>query len=152
VPRLRHPHPRRVRERGRAGEGPLRGREERLLRAYVWLVAAHSLAIGAALALAPDLATRLAGFGPVEPVFFARQAGAFHLALGLGYLLEIRRGSVTLLLAAKGVATAFLGWSVLAGGAPWSVPVSGAADALMALGALWLHRRARAAGRAPRAP
>jgi len=124
-------------------------REERQLRAYAALVAAHSLAIGLGLALAPDLATRLAGFGPVQPVFFARQAGAFHLALGIGYLLEARRGSVALMVAAKGVATAFLGWSVLGGGAPWSVPVSGAADALMAVGALWLHRRARPPRPAP---
>jgi hypothetical protein len=84
----------------------------------------------------------------VQPVFFAHQAGAFHVALGAGYLLDLRRGSVALLVTAKGLATLFLGWSALAGGAPWSVPFSCAADALMALGALWLHRRARAA--APR--
>jgi hypothetical protein len=118
---------------------------ERLLRAYVALVAAHSLAVGVGLAALPDLATTFAGFGPVRPLFFARQAGAFHLVLAVGYLLEARRGSVALLVTAKATAAVFLGWATLAGGVPWSVPFSGAADGLMGIGALWLHRRARAA-------
>lgn len=121
-------------------------REERQLKLFVILVAAHSLAIGAGLVAAPDLATAFAGFGEVRPLFFARQAGAFHLVLAVGYLIELRHGSVSLLVTAKFVALAFLGWATLEGGAPWSVSLSAAADGAMGAGALWLHRRARAAG------
>ncbi len=112
----------------------------------MWLVAAHSLAVGLALLVAPDLATRLAGFGPVVPRFFARQAGVFHLALATGYLVESRRGGVALLVSAKALAFAFLMGSWLAGTSAWSVPVIGLGDGAMGLVAWWLWRRA-AAGR-----
>lgn len=114
----------------------------RVLRAWVWLVAAHSLAVGLGLLLFPDLATRFAGFGPVTPIFFARQAGVFHLVLALGYLLEHRRGSVTLLVAAKTTAFVFLTGSWLAGTSAWAVPLSGPSDGAMGLVAWWLWRRA----------
>jgi len=118
-------------------------RAETQLRAFVSLVAAHSLAIGIGLVAIPDFATTFAGFGPVRPLFFARQAGAFHLVLATGYLLDARRGAVGFLVAAKLLAFVFLGWAVLGGGAPWSVAFSGAADGLMGVGALWFERRAR---------
>jgi hypothetical protein len=76
-------------------------------------------------------------------VFFARQAGAFHLALAAGYLVDhFRNRSVAFLVAAKAIATAFLLGATLAGGVPWSVPFSAAADAAMGALAWWLHRRA----------
>jgi hypothetical protein len=122
-------------------------RAESQLRLFVYLVAAHSLAIGAGLVAVPDFATTFAGFGPVRPLFFARQAGAFHFVLATGYLIEARRGEVTFLVAAKLLAVLLLGWAALEG-APWSVAFSGAADGAMGVGALWLRRRARAS-RAP---
>lgn len=112
-------------------------------RVFVLLVAAHSVAVGAALAVAPDFTVAFAGFPGVSPVFFARQAGAFHLALAAGYLIEhYRHGSVHVLVAVKAIATAFLLGATLAGGVPWSVPFSAAADAAMGALAFWLHRRA----------
>ncbi len=123
----------------------------RLERAFVLLVAAHSAAVGVALALAPDLAVQLGGFPPVRPPFFARQAGVFHLVLAAGYLLEhFRRRGVLLLVTAKLTAAAFLALAVATGETAWAVPLSGAADGLMGVAAWWLHRRALAAT-APRA-
>jgi hypothetical protein len=116
---------------------------QRVERVFVLLVAAHSLAVGVGLAVAPAFATRFAGFPPVSPVFFARQAGAFHLALAAGYLIEhFRYRSVAFLVAAKAIATVFLLGATFAGGAPWSVPFSAAGDAAMGALAWWLHRRA----------
>ncbi|HVP68740.1 MAG TPA: hypothetical protein VMT17_15915 [Anaeromyxobacteraceae bacterium] len=112
------------------------------LRLFSYLVAAHSVAIGGGLAAAPDFATGLAGFGPVRPVFFARQAGVFHLVLAAGYVLDARRGSAAFLVTAKAIAVVFLAAAALAGVSAWAVPVSGAADGAMALVGLWLWRRA----------
>jgi hypothetical protein len=108
----------------------------------VWLVAAHSVAVGLALLVAPDFTARFAGFGPVTPIFFARQAGVFHLVMAVGYLVELRRGGVTLLVFAKTTAFVFLTASWLAGAEAWSVPFSGLSDGAMALVAWWLWRRA----------
>ncbi len=147
APRLSDAGPARPSPVGPAAAPPEapRTRAERQLRLFAVLVAAHSLAIGVGLVAWPGLLTRFAGFGQVEPVFFARQAGVFHLVLAAGYLLDARRGSVDFLVAAKLVAVCFLGWATLAGAAPWSVSFSGAADGAMGLGALWLRRRARPA-------
>jgi uncharacterized membrane protein (DUF441 family) len=116
---------------------------QRLERAFVVLVATHSVAVGVGLAAVPAFATGFAGFPPVSPAFFARQAGAFHLALAAGYLVEhLRYRGVAFLVAAKAIATVFLLAATLAGGVPWSVPFSAAADAAMGALAFWLHRRA----------
>ncbi len=106
------------------------------------LVAAHSAAVGIALAAFPEWTTAFAGFGPVRPIFFARQAGVFHLVLAAGYLLEARRGGVALLVTAKTIAAVFLAASWLAGVPGWSVPLSAAGDALMGMAAAWLARPA----------
>jgi hypothetical protein len=111
-------------------------------RLFVLLVAAHSFAVGLGLTFLPGLAVRFAGFQSVIPIFFARQAGAFHLVLATGYVLEhVRHRSVVFLVTAKALAVVFLVGATLAGGAPWSVPFSAAGDALMGFGAWWLHRR-----------
>jgi hypothetical protein len=108
----------------------------------VILVAAHSAAVGVALAAFPGWATAFGGFGPVRPIFFARQAGVFHLVMAAGYLLELRRGSVALLVTAKSIAAVFLAASWLGGAPGWSIPFSAAGDALMGLAAAWLARPA----------
>lgn len=119
-------------------------RAARLLTGFVSLVALHSIAVGAGLAFLPAWAGRISGFGVVTPVFFAQQGGVFHIVLGVAYWVEhARTGGVSLLVFAKLCATIFLGATVLRGDVPWAVPVSAVGDALMGLGAWWLHRAAR---------
>ncbi len=115
----------------------------RLLGPFVALVALHSVAVGAALALAPRWSAALGGFDPAAAGFFTRQGGVFHLVLGAAYALEWRAaGTVRLLLLAKTAGTLFLCATLLGGGAPWAVGVSEAGDAAMLLAALALRPRA----------
>ncbi len=127
-------------------------RRSRLERLLVSLIAAHSAAVGAALLFAPAWSARFGGFGAPALLFFARQAGAFHFVVALGYLGELRRyGGVSLLVATKCIAVLFLLGMWLAGETAWAVPLSALADGLMALAVVGLHRlvlreRASAAG------
>ena len=106
-------------------------------RWLVFLVAIHSLAVGALLLALPRWSAAFGGWGEVEPLFFVRQAGVFHLVVAVGYLLEYRRRrGVTLLLLAKSVAVVFLLAHTLTGNAPWAVPLSAAGDALQRLPAM----------------
>ena len=116
----------------------------RLLDWLVVLIAIHSLAVGALLALLPRWSAAFGGWGEASPLFFIRQAGVFHLVVAAGYLLEYRRhGTVGLLLMAKSVAVVFLLTYTLAGNAPWAVPLSAAGDAAMALVVAWAYRANR---------
>lgn len=116
----------------------------RIERPLIVLVAAHSVCVGIFLVFFPVQAARFAGWGEVRPVFFGSQAGAFHIVLGIGYLLEhFRHGGISLLLVAKAAAAAFLfGWTAI-GDVPWAVPFSGAADAMMGLAAFGARRAAQ---------
>lgn len=110
-------------------------------RLFVVLVAAHSFLIGLALLAIPEWGGRLGGFARVEPLFFARQAGAFHVVVALGYLLEhLRHRTMTLLLLAKGLAVVFLVATTLLTEVPWVVPMSAVGDGLMAVAALVIRR------------
>ena len=116
-------------------------------RGLIVLVALHSVAVGAVLALFPRFAMDLAGFDAATPAFFPRQAGVFHLVLAFGYLLEhFRDRGITLLLFAKGAATVFLLVAAAASDVPWAIPVSGVADGLMGAAAWALHRLAGPGG------
>jgi len=117
-------------------------------RVFVVLVAAHSFLIGLALLAVPEWGGRLGGFDRVEPLFFARQAGAFHIVVAVGYLVEhLRHRTMTLLLLAKGLAVVFLVTTTLVTEVPWVVPMSAAGDGVMAVAALLIRRwGGRAAG------
>lgn len=114
-------------------------------RARHWLVlliAAHSLGVGAILLLAPEWAIRFGGWGTIQPVFFARQAGIFHVVLVCGYLIEFfRYDGVTLMVSAKSIAIVFLLGAWLLGETAWAVPLSGVADGVMGA-TVWLVDRA----------
>ena len=90
-----------------------------------------------------EWAAAFGGFGAVRPAFFVRQAGVFHVLMAVVYVVDLRRGSVALLVTAKAFAFAFLGAVTLAGTDAWAVPLSAASDGLMGLLAGWLWRRAR---------
>jgi hypothetical protein len=130
-----------------------RRRLARLEAPLVYLIAAHSLAIGLALVLFPAWVGRFGGWGELDPLFFARQGGAFHLVVVIGYLGEWRLyRNVRLMVATKALAFVFLGALWLAGEEAWSVPFSAAADGLMGLAVAALHRLSAGAPRRSGSP
>jgi hypothetical protein len=117
---------------------------ERAERALVTLVALHSLAVGLFLTFATEWGARTFGFGAVAPLFFPRQAGAFHFVVAAVYVVErFRYGGVLLLVMTKAAAVSFLGLTVLfAEGSPPIVALSALADAAMGA-AVFVVRRGR---------
>jgi hypothetical protein len=116
---------------------------ESLERALVVLIALHSLVVGLFLSFATVWGARSGGFPDPVPLFFPRQAGAFHFVVAGVYLVEyfVYRG-VLMLVMTKSIGVVFLGIVTLACPVPWVVPLSGVGDGLMAV-AVVLLRRAR---------
>lgn len=114
---------------------------ERLERALVVLIALHSVVVGLFLTLATDWGARFGGFPSPLPLFFPRQAGAFHFVVAGVYLVEyFRYRGVLLLVMTKAIAVVFLGLSAALADVPWLVPLSGLGDTLMGLSVLALRR------------
>ncbi|PWB78727.1 MAG: hypothetical protein C3F15_01090 [Holophagae bacterium] len=114
---------------------------ERLLIAFVAL---HSAIVGLLLILAPGLAAQLGGWERIDPAFFGRQAGAFHIVLAAGYLMEFSRyRGVRLIVIAKSFAFVFLLAYTVLDPLPWAVPVTGVIDGLMALVVWWVNRQVK---------
>jgi len=106
------------------------------------LIGIHSFAVGLALLAAPLWVAGFFGWGEVTPLFFARQAGIFHIVLAVGYVFEyFRYRSISLLIMAKTVALVFLLSVTVVSGSPWVVPFSGVTDGLMGLVAYLVRRR-----------
>ena len=116
----------------------------RYARALVVLIALHSVAVGVGLLFLTEFGARIGGFGTVSPLFFPRQAGAFHFVAASAYLIEyFRYRGILILLTTKSIAVVFLGVMTVLGGMPWIVPFSGVADGLMGLLAFFVHRVAQ---------
>jgi hypothetical protein len=117
---------------------------ERLERTLVVLIALHSLVVGLFLTFATAWGARLGGFSDPVPLFFPRQAGAFHFVVAGVYLVEyfVYRG-VLMLVMTKSIAVVFLGIVTLLCPVPWVVPLSGVGDALMGLVVVWVRRLRR---------
>jgi len=114
-----------------------------LERALVVLIALHSLVVGLFLTFATGWGARFGGFPSPVPLFFPRQAGAFHFVVAAIYLVEyFRYRGVGLLVMTKSIAVAFLFLTSVFDSVPWLVPLSGVGDSLMAV-AVVLLRRAR---------
>ena len=129
-----------------ATPGPRTVDLERTERALVILIAVHSFVVGLFLVVLTEWGARLGGFGAVSPLFFARQAGAFHFVAATAYLVEyFRYRGVLLLVLTKSVAVVFLLMTSALDTVPWVVPLSGVADGIMGL-AVVLLRRARGMG------
>jgi hypothetical protein len=122
------------------------GGRERLREVELWLIrliVVHSTAVGILLLFAPTWSANFGGWGSVEPLFFMRQAGVFHIIVAVGYLLEYRqRGGVSFLVFTKSVAFVFLVSVTLFGETAWAVPLSAGGDGLMALVVALVHREA----------
>jgi len=115
-------------------------------KVLIILVALHSLGIAAAFFSGPHILVRFGGWERIEPVFFAYQAGAFHVALATAYLIEyFKYRGITVMLAAKSIAFVFLLVTPIFVDVPWAVPFSGVADGAMALTVWWVHRKVGAA-------
>jgi hypothetical protein len=113
-------------------------KHERLL---VFLIALHSVSVGVMFLLLPQWTLRFAGWPGIEPVFFAYQAGIFHVVLAVAYLMEYARyRGVSILITAKIVAFVFLITATIIDPIPWAVWTSGILDGLMALAVWWVHR------------
>ncbi len=118
----------------------------RLEKWLIVLIAIHSFVIGLFLLFLTRWGAAFGGWPEVMPLFFARQAGIFHVVVASGYLIEyFRHGSVTFLLVAKILAVAFLtGVLVFDPSTPWVVGLSALGDGAMALVVYLVHRRAQA--------
>jgi len=125
------------------------------LQLVLWLVAAHSVAVGLGLLWQrPALLLRL-GFAPISEPFFPAQGGVMHLILATGYALAARdpagRGIlVVFAVFVKTAATVFLILWWLFAARQWGVLASGVSDGLMALliaGAYVRWRRSAPSGR-----
>ena len=115
----------------------------RVERWLVVLIALHSYAVGAGLLFLTAWGARLGGWDELRPLFFARQAGAFHFVIASAYLIEyFRYGGVSVLILTKSIAVVFLAAMTVAG-EPWLVPASGVADAAMGAAVLYVRRWAR---------
>jgi hypothetical protein len=110
-------------------------------RALVVLIAVHSVVVGLFLSFATDWGARFGGFPSPVPLFFPRQAGAFHFVVAGVYLVEYfaYRG-VALLVMTKAMAVVFLGLSSALAVVPWVVPLSGLGDLAMGAAVLLLRR------------
>jgi len=114
------------------------GHEKLLVR----LIALHSTIVGTMFLTAPDWTMKFAGWQSIEPVFFAYQAGIFHVVLAVAYLLEYRRyRGVSILVTAKVIAFFFLIAATIIDPIPWAVWTSGILDGGMAVVVWWVHRQ-----------
>ncbi len=112
---------------------------ERLL---VILIALHSAAIGVMFLVLPRWTMLFAGWPDIEPVFFAFQAGVFHMVLSAAYLLEYHQyRGVSILITAKSIAFVFLITATIIDPIPWAVWTSGILDGIMALVVWRVHRQ-----------
>ena len=108
----------------------------------VSLIALHSASVGAMFLLAPQWTMRFAGWQGIDPIFFAYQAGIFHVVLAAAYLLEWHRyRGVSIVITAKIIACVFLVTATIIDPIPWAVWISGILDGLMAVVVWWVHRQ-----------
>jgi hypothetical protein len=107
----------------------------------IHLIALHSIIVGTMFLLVPQWTIRFAGWQGIDPIFFAYQAGIFHVVLASAYLLEyhLYRG-VSIVVTAKIIAFIFLITATLIDPIPWAVWTSGVLDGGMAVVVWWVHR------------
>jgi hypothetical protein len=115
------------------------------LRIFLFLVAAHSLAVGLNLIFFPPRLMTLFGYAPIGEPFFKVQGGVFHLVMVTVYTLGAwdphrHRSLVLLSVIAKGIATVFLVTYYVLVDPIIVVLLSGIGDALMGLVIALLHR------------
>ncbi|HRY32001.1 MAG TPA: hypothetical protein P5531_03435 [Bacteroidales bacterium] len=110
---------------------------------FLWLVALHSLCVGACLVFIPSTSAVISFFGYpyCEQNFFQKQGGVFHFIMVIIYILAIYRYRkepvlVWLSVCAKGIGVIFLLSYFILSVQIWSVLISGIMDLMMGL-AIW---------------
>ena len=110
----------------------------------VVLIAFHSATVGFFLLFLTRWGTTFGGWGEVQPLFFARQAGIFHFIVALAYLGEwFKYRGVAILAMAKSFALVFLLTMFVVDGGPWPLPLSALGDGAMAAVVLVVDRKRR---------
>lgn len=116
----------------------------RVIRPLVWLIAAHSVAVGLVLVFAMDWGLALGGWPSASPRFFVRQFGVFHFVAAAAYLIEYERyRGVRILLTAKAIAVLSLVDAVIRYGGPWMIGLAALGDAAMAAAVIVLRKQER---------
>ena len=106
------------------------------------LICLHTLIVGLILLFVPLWALSFGGWEAINQVFFARQAGIFHVVLVCAYLIEYYRyDGVSILVTAKTIAVVFLFAMAVVEPVTWAVLVSAVGDGAMAVVMWWVHRR-----------
>jgi len=114
------------------------------LSALLWLVALHSLAVGAGLVWHPSSLLLQMGYDPCYEPFFPTQGGVFHIVMAVGYAMaawNLKRNQCLAIftMVVKTMATIFL---LLYWGLANPLPVilaSGLADGAMAILVIWAY-------------
>ena len=116
------------------------------LSILLYLIALHSLIVGAVLVVIPFDTLEYFGYHNYHGTFFKVQGGVFHLVMSLVYFLAARdlsrnRILIHLTIISKFIATVFLFSYYLFIDRIWMVAASGAGDLLMGILVLLLFLR-----------
>lgn len=111
---------------------------DKLLSTVLWLVALHSIAMGLALIVQPNLLMKLSGFSPECERFFPAQGGVFHILMAVAYVMgatdiEKYHYLIVFSIIVKTLATLFLMVYCFAVEFKWIVLLSGIGDGVMGL-------------------
>ena len=125
----------------------MRARQVKTL--VVGIVAAHSMALGAAMLFWPERTMSLFGWDYQGQTFFPSQSGVFLLLLGVAYAIGARqRAFARFLVGSKAVAVVFLIGQYLQGAAPNTVLLAAIGDGVMGIAVatalIWEDRSHRA--------
>ncbi len=118
----------------------------RLLKTWLWLMTAHSFAVGIGLIWHPAYLLNLMGYAPCSEPFFPTQGGVFHIVMAVGYSMATFdpinfRGLIIFSIVVKAIATVFLIIYWLANPVLGVVLFSGVVDGCMAVVLWYLNKR-----------
>ncbi len=94
-------------------DGNMLADPSRRLALLLWLVSAHSTAVGLGMIWQPDAIFSSLGYAPVGEPFFPVQGGVFHIVMAFGYAraahnMAENRCLVVFAVLVKSIATVFL--------------------------------------------
>jgi len=107
-----------------------------LLSAILWLIAAHSVAMGLALIIQPAVLMEWSGFGSEYERFFPAQGGVFHLLMAVAYVMGAVNSKkyhylIIFSMIVKAVATTFLLIYCFIVEFKWIILIFGLVDGMM---------------------